>query len=119
MNYIIVYLIAFTIIYLFYLFAVVLQKKRMDKFKKSHQIMFFVNRYKLDIDKINIRKFTHLLALVNAFIMATAFIAMYLVDNLLLQFLIGLAVLFPLLLLCYHIVGKIYQRKYKKTTKKR
>ena len=115
MNYIIIYFIAFTIIYLFYLFAVVLQKKRMDKFKKSHQIMFFVNRYNLDINKINIRRFTHILALVNAFIMATAFICMYLVDSLILQFIVGLAVLFPLLLITYHIVGKIYQRKYKKT----
>ena len=114
MKFIIIYFIAFTIIYLFYLFAVVLQKKRMEKFKRSHQIMFFVNRYNLDIEKINIRKFTHLLAFINAFIMATAFISMYLVDNLLLQFLIGLAVLFPLLFLCYHIVGKIYQKKYKK-----
>ena len=113
MKYFYIYIIAFTIIYLFYLFAVVLQTKGMHKFKKSHQIMFFVNRYKLDVDKINIKRFSNLLGLVNAFIMSTAFIAMYLVDNLILQFLIGLAVLFPLLLVCYHIVGKIYQKKFK------
>jgi len=83
----------------------------MDKFKKSKQIMYFVNRYNLDVDKLNIKKFTNLLGLVNAFIMSTAFIAMYVVDNLLLQFLIGLAVLFPLLLISYHIVGKIYGGK--------
>ena len=111
MNYLIVYLIAFLIIYLFYLFAVVLQTKRMNKFKKSKQVMFFVNRYKVDVEKINMKKFTNLLSLVNAFIMSTAFIAMYLVENMFLQFLIGLAVLLPLLLISYHIVGKIYGGK--------
>lgn len=113
MKYVIIFLIAFTIVYLFYLFTVVLQTKRMEKFKKSNQIMYFVKRYKVDVEKLNMKKFTNLLGLTNAFIIATAFMAMYLVENYILQFLLGLIVLIPLMLICYHLIGKRYGRNDK------
>ena len=105
------FLIAFFLVYLFYLVTVVLQKKRMDKFKTSNQILYFVKRYKLDVNKIDMTRFTNTLGLANAFIVATAFITTFLVDNYLLMLLVGLIVLIPLILIIYHIIGKIYIRK--------
>lgn len=111
MKYVIYFLVSFLIVYLFYLLTVVLQKKKMDKFKNSNQIQFFVKRYKLDIDKINIVKFTHLLAISNAFIVATTFTITFLVDNFILQMLVGFLILLPLMLIIYSLIGKYYVRK--------
>lgn len=114
MDYVIIYLLAFFLIYLFYLFTVVLQKKRYEKFKKSNQVMYFVNRYQVDVNSLNMTKFTNLLGLTNAFIVATAFIATFLVDSFLLQLLVGLVVLIPLMLLCYHLIGTHYKKEGRK-----
>ena len=51
------------------------------------------------------KKFTNVLGLTNSFIIATAFLATFLTNNFILQLLIGLVVLIPLMLLCYHIIG--------------
>lgn len=111
---IIIFLIVFAIIYLFYLISVILQKSKMDKFKKSNQVMFFVKRYNLDVDKIDMTKFTNVLGLANAFIIATAFLSTYLVDNFILQLLVGFLVLLPLMLIVYSLIGKFYKGSIKK-----
>ena len=74
MVYLISFVIAFLIVYLFYFFTVILQKKKYDKFKKSNQVMYFVNRYKLNVNKINIKKFIHIISLTNSLIIAIAFL---------------------------------------------
>ena len=110
MTYLIAFIISFSIVYLFYLFTVVLQKKKYDKFKKSNQVMSFVNKYKLNVNKINMQKFTNILGLTNALIIAIAFTATFLVENLFLQLLVGLIVLIPLLLIFYSLIG-LYLKK--------
>lgn len=111
MNYVVYFLLAFIFVYLFYFLTVVLQKKKYDKFKKSNQVMYFVNRYKIDPDKLNMKTFTNLLGITNAFIIATAFMATFLVQNFILQLVVGLVVLIPLMLLMYHFIGRYYQKK--------
>lgn len=105
MKYILLFVFAFTLIYLFYLFTVILQKKRYDKFKESNQVMFFVKRYKLDKDKINIKKFINVISLVNSFIIAISFTVSSISSNFIIELLIGLLVIVPLMLLSYHVIG--------------
>lgn len=111
MKYIIYFLLAFVIVYLFYLFTVILQKKKYDKFKQSNQVMYFVKRYDISPEHLNMKVFTNVLGLTNAFIMATAFLATFLVDNFILQLLLAFIVIFPMIFICYHIIGKFYQKK--------
>lgn len=111
MIFLIGFIIAFFIVYLFYLITVVLQKKRYDKFKESNQVMYFIRRYNIDINKVNMRKFTNVIALSNSFVIASAFTATFLVKNIFLQLGIGLLVLVPLMLLVYHLVGKRLQKE--------
>lgn len=77
MKYFVAFIIAFLIVYLFYLFTVILQKKKYDKFKKSNQVMYFVKKYKLNVNKIDMRKFTNILGLTNSLIIALAFSATF------------------------------------------
>ena len=107
------FIISFLIVYLFYLFTVVLQKKRYDKFKKSNQVMYFVNKYKINVDKINMKKFTNILGLTNSLIISIAFTATFLVENIFLQLLIGLVVLIPLIFVFYILIGNYLKRKCK------
>lgn len=107
------FIISFLIVYLFYLFTVILQTKRYDKFKKSNQVMYFVKKYKIDVNKLNMKKFTNILGLTNSLIISIAFTATYLVDNLILQLLIGLIILIPLIFIFYSLIGNYLKRKCK------
>lgn len=107
------FIISFLIVYLFYLFTVILQTKRYDKFKKSNQVMYFVKKYKIDVNKLNMKKFTNILGLANSLIISIAFTATYLVDNLILQLLIGLIILIPLIFIFYSIIGNYLKRECK------
>ena len=102
--------ISFLIVYLFYLLTVILQTKKYEKFKKSNQVLYFVKKYKIDINKINMKKFTNLLALSNSLIISIAFCATFLVDNFILQLLIGLIVLIPLIFIFYKLLGNYLKR---------
>ena len=107
------FIISFLIVYLFYLFTVILQTKRYDKFKKSNQVMYFVNKYKINIDKLNMKKFTNILGLTNALIISIAFTATFLVENIFLQLLIGLVVLIPLIYIFYSLLGFYLKKECK------
>lgn len=105
MEYIKWFLISFIIIYLFYFITVILQKKRYEKFKSSNQVLFFVKRYKLDVNKMNISKFIKIISFINSFIIALTFTIVININNYLLMLLIGFIILIPLMLLSYYIVG--------------
>lgn len=111
MEYLFYFVLAFLIVYLFYFFTVIIQKKRYDKFKKSNQVLYFVKRYNLDVNKINIKKFIKIISLTNSFIIAVAFIATFLVENILFQLLVGLATLIPLILISYNLIGKYLKKE--------
>jgi ABC-type multidrug transport system fused ATPase/permease subunit len=99
------------LVYLFYFLTVVLQKKRINKFEKSNQVMYFVYKYKLDIKKINMKKFVQVISITNSLIIALSFTATFLSNNFWLGMLIGLIILIPLMLLCYSFIGKYLQKE--------
>lgn len=107
------FVISFVVVYLFYLFTVISQTKKYEKFKKSNQVMYFVKKYKIDVNKLNMKKFTNILAVTNSLIISIAFTATYLVDSFMLQLLIGLIVLIPLIFIFYCLIGNYLKRKCK------
>ena len=111
MKYLIIFVVSFILVYFFYLVTVILQSKKINKFKKSNQVMYFVNRYKLDINKIKMKRFMNTIALTNSFIVALAFTATFLNDNIYIGMVIGLIVLIPLMLISYDIIGKDLRKR--------
>ena len=110
MKYLITWFIVFIIIYLFYLLFVILRKKKMNNFLDNTYVLYLIRVYKLNKEKLNIKKLSHLIALSNAFIIATTFIIISFVKNFILMMLLAFVVLIPLQLGVYHIIGKYLKR---------
>ncbi len=113
MNYIILFVVTFTIVYLLYLLTVIINKKKLEKFKKSNQALYFIKKYKIKVDDSNVKLLANLVALSNAFIMSTAITIVELVPNYILKILVAFLVIMPLILVMYHIVGKIMLKRGK------
>ena len=112
MKEIITFLIVFTIIYLLYLFLVILNKKKMKKYKDNTYVTFLVKTYNLDKDKLPIKFLAHIISLSNSFIISFVFVIVTLIDNFILKMLLGFSILIPLMLLVYYIIGKLLQKSY-------
>lgn len=113
MKYMVIFLISFSLVYLFYLLTVIIRKKKTSKFLQSNQVMYFVKRYNLDVNKININQFMQTISITNSFIVSVAFTFTFLTDHFLLGMLIGLVVLIPLMLICYSLIGNYYKKEGK------
>ena len=111
MNKLLIFSITFLTVYLIYLLTVVSKVDKNDNFKNSKQVSFFKNVYKLNIDKINLNTFAHILSLANSLIIAITVTIIELFDKLMIKMMVGFVVLLPLILITYYIIGKIYKRK--------
>ena len=113
MKYLTLFIIYFVIIYLFYLFTVILRKKKYDKYKKSTQIVHFIKKYNLDFTKISFIKFINIIAFTNSFIMSSTLIVMEFIDKYVMKILVAFVVLFVLIFICYRLIGFYIERKNK------
>ena len=104
----------FILVYLVYLFLIVLRKKKVKKYQNSTEVKFLVNRYNINIKKINLKKLANLLALTNSFIIAVTILAVSYINGFILKLMVGFIVLFPMILIFYSIIGKQLSKKYGK-----
>ena len=111
MKQFILFLSIFIIVYLFYLIFVICRRKSLNRWKNGKELTYLKIRYKLNLDKINIKSLAHIIGLSNAFIMGIVVTTISLFKNYIIQMLVGLLLLFPLIIVVYHIIGKFYQKK--------
>ncbi|MBE6152027.1 MAG: hypothetical protein E7165_01775 [Firmicutes bacterium] len=114
MEFIIIFLVSFAVVYLLYLLTVISNKNKLEKFKTSNNVLILVKKYKLTITDSNVKLLAHLVALANAFIMAFAITIVELVNNFILKILVAFLVIVPLILISYHLIGKYMLKKENK-----
>lgn len=111
MDYVILFIVTFLVVYLLYLFTVILSKKKLNKFKTSNQVMFFIKKYQIKVDENNVKFLAHSIAIANALIISIAIIAVELVSNFILKVLVAFIIIIPLILILYHLIGKIMLKR--------
>ena len=70
-----------------------------------------VNKYDLDIKKIDYKKLLHIIALVSSLDIAIVVTIANLINNYLLMVLVSIILMLILILISYEIVGRIYRKK--------
>lgn len=114
MEEIIFYIITMVVLFLLYYIFVIRNKKRLQKFSNNTYVSYLVGVYKLDKERINIKHLAMAIIMVNSFIIATTVFIIGFINNLVLKYALGIVVLVPLQLLMYHIIGKIFQKKFRR-----
>ena len=112
MNEFVLWIITFIIIFLFYFIFVILRKSKLEKFNDNLYVNYLKNLYKLDINRIGIKKIVYIIALANSFIISTTILAISIVDNNILKLVIAFFVVALFTIIIYHIIGKLLSKKY-------
>lgn len=114
MKSLIVFIITFAISYLLYIFFVILRKKNKKFNSKKLRVeeSFLITKYKLDMKKINYRKFLFLIYFVNSIIIGITVTILGNIDTKILwQLMLAPLALFPMILISYTLIGKYYIKK--------
>lgn len=113
MENLVMFLLAFLLVYLIYLVLVVFNKKGRKKLKTGIEAKFLIKIYNVRVDKIDDKKFANTIALVNSLIVSIVFVVIDLFfKSAILQILLAFPILILLIILFYSILGKCYKRKY-------
>lgn len=113
MERLIEFICIFIFCYLIYLFGIILHKKKnkFDEKKIKVEEAYLISKYNLDMKKINYKKYLHLIAISNSLIFSITLQIVTLLDNMLWQLLFSIAILVPLIVLVYSLIGKYYKKK--------
>lgn len=93
------------IVYLLYVLIVIINKKRLEKYKKSAEVQLLFNSNKLKVEDYEFKKVAHLLAFSNALICALVFFASVYVEKIMLKFLVIFALIMALIIIVYGTIG--------------
>ena len=112
LNILLEFVIAYAVVFVLYFLFFVRKKTKYNKNKVPVEFYYLVSLYKLDQKKINYKRFIYITAFVNSFIIVfTYMLVTRLLSNWVWQLLVGAVLLSLLIIICYSILGKFYQKK--------
>ena len=115
-NSIIDFMMMFLIIYLVYIFFINKRKANYELLKENDFIKIFVQRYNIDIEKIDYRFLINIIALINSFIIAFTSTIILNIKSIIWSIIVAFVVLFLLVYILFGLAGK-YLKNIEKQTK--
>jgi len=111
LEYVIFYIVIFVLNYLIF----VRKKTTYNKNKIPVEYYYLVSLYKLNEKNINYKKFIYATSFINTFIVVTTYM---IISRLLMkwvwQLLFGIVIIVLLIIICYGLLGRYYQKRGKK-----
>lgn len=84
---------------------------KVDKRKMPNEVKFFVERYKIDLDKVNYRYFLQLIGLTVAFDLSIVVAVMDFISVLWIKCLVGFIVMLVVVLFSFRLLGNYFKKK--------
>lgn len=121
MENIIIFGILFILVYLAYEIFIIHNKKALSKIKEGKELFFLKRNYKLDYEKLNMKKVVRVIALTNAFILSFTTTLVCLINDwvknfylwLIICLVMAIFILIPLILIIYNLIGKYLKKQQK------
>ena len=107
----ILFLMTFVIVFLVYLLFVIRRGKYLERFIAGKEISYLKRVYKIKIKESDYKAIAFIVTLTNSFIIAISVTVVSLFKSIFLEILVGFITVLVLILLSYHIIGKIYQKR--------
>ena len=112
-NMVVDFTVAFVVVYLFYLFFIILRKKKLNTIKESSYGLVLSKNYKVDLTKISNMFLAQSVAVTNSFIIAFTLVCVGFIEGYFYKLLLAFAILVPLQMLIYLLMSKIMKRRNK------
>jgi hypothetical protein len=100
----------FLIIFLVYLLVVNRRKYNYSLLNENDQVKIFINRYKINIEKVNYKYLLSVIAFINSFILSLTSAIIFRIDNVLLSICVSFIIIFSLIFILFEIAGRYFKR---------
>lgn len=109
MEFIILFIITFIIIFSLYMIFFSIRNKKISK--KTMEILYLEKKYKIYFNDVNENKLFKNIAFINSLIFTITLFVMNLIPNLLLKFILSFVLIFILVFVFYDFLATYYKRK--------
>ncbi|HIR48713.1 MAG TPA: hypothetical protein IAB35_01910 [Candidatus Faecimonas gallistercoris] len=107
----ILFLLCFLLVLLVYELFIVRKAKKNKSKKYPMEVKYLINRYHLNMRKVDYPQLLQIVALVSSFDIAFIVSVVMFVDNYLWQILSVLILVLPVIFVSYHFVGSFYRKR--------
>lgn len=110
----VLFLMCFVLVLIIYeIFVVKKAKKNADSKDKKYpvEVKLLIDKYNLDMKKINYNQLLQIVAIVSSFDIALIVSAVMIFEGYLLQLIGSIVIVIPVVLVSYHLVGLFYKKK--------
>lgn len=114
LNIMLEYIISYALVFLLYYLLFIRKKTKYNKNKVPVEYYYVISLYGLKEKDIDYKKFMYMTLFVNTFIIVTTYIIVFkLLDNWIWMIICGIVIIILLIVICYGIIGRYYQKKQK------
>ena len=114
LNIMLEYIISYALVFLLYYLLFIRKKTKYNKNKVPVEYYYVISLYGLKEKDIDYKKFMYMTLFVNTFIIVTTYIIVFkLLDNWIWMVICGIVIIILLIVICYGIIGRYYQKKHK------
>ncbi len=114
LNIMLEYIISYALVFLLYYLLFIRKKTKYNKNKVPVEYYYVISLYGLKEKDIDYKKFMYMTLFVNTFIIVTTYIIVFkLLDNWIWMLICGIVIIILLIVICYGIIGRYYQKKQK------
>ena len=105
------FIIVFTVVYLLYVLFFNKKRRNYKTLKKNDEVKLFIDRYNLDMKKIEYKKVLQVVTIINTFILSFTTVLIVRIKGFMISLLIGFVVIMILIYSLYEIAGNYFKRK--------
>ena len=114
LNIMLEYIISYALVFLLYYLLFIRKKTKYNKNKVPVEYYYVISLYGLKEKDIDYKKFMYMTLFINTFIIVTTYIIVFkLLDNWIWMVICGIVIIILLIVICYGIIGRYYQKKQK------
>lgn len=110
MQYLVLFVLTYIIVYFVYYLMVLKKEDKVKKMKKSTELSYLKKVYHINLNNYDLNWLVKKVIIVNTLIISIAVAIASFASNIIWMLLLGFVILFPSILLLYHILG-IYLKK--------
>ena len=110
-NFLLDFIIVFIVVYLLYVLFFNKKRRNYKTLKKNDEVKLFIDRYNLDMKKIEYKKVLQVVTIINTFILSFTTVLIVRIKGFMISLLIGFVVIMILIYSLYEITGNYFKRK--------
>ena len=115
MRELLMFLMCYIVVFILYQIFIVSRAKKNKKKKKDKkepvEVIYLEKKYKLDLKKINYNQLLQIVALVSSFDIALTVSLIMLINNFILEIIVGFVSIIVLIVVSYHFIYLFYKKK--------